>query len=281
MPASRSESEPNLNQRQGNASGTLTNRAGRRIDIGGDDLPHVQVLRRIEADIRTGRLARGERLASERDLGARLGVARNTLRRALGDLQSRGLLESRGRGGWVVTAALTERVDGPQGLTEWARRHGFGVRSIVRTHGVRPASDDEALRLRIATGAPVFELERVRVLDRVPLSLDRSILHPRLAPILADVDFAATSLYATLRDRGAVVPTRTDVVLRAIPAVPAIAELLDVTDGAALLEVSETVFDQYGDPFEAATLVNRGDRYAFGTSLAANSRQVIELGRGT
>jgi GntR family transcriptional regulator len=127
----------------------------------------------------------------------------------------------------------------------------------------------------------VFELERVRVLDRVPLSLDRSILHPRLAPTLAEVDFAATSLYATLRDRAGIVPTRADVVLRAIPADPTIAELLDVAGGAALLELSETVFDQYGDPFEAATLVNRGDRYAFGTSLGAHARQLIELGRGS
>jgi GntR family transcriptional regulator len=145
---------------------------------------------------------------------------------------------------------------------------------------MRAAADDEAMRLRIATGAPVFELERVRVLDGVPLSLDRSILHPRLAEILAGVDFSTASLYRTLRDRGGIVPTRADVVLRAIPADPDIAELLGVPSGAALLELSETAFDQYGDPFEAATLVNRGDRYAFGTSLGAHSPQRIELGRG-
>ena len=61
-----------------------------RHDVHGEDLPSVQVLRRIEADIRTGRLLPGSRLAPERELGARLGVARNTLRRALSALADEG-----------------------------------------------------------------------------------------------------------------------------------------------------------------------------------------------
>jgi len=235
------------------------------------------VLRRLETDILAGRFAHGERLASERDLGARLGVARNTLRRALADLERRGLVASQGRRGWVVTAALTERVEGPQGLTEWAHRHGIAVRSVVRASRLRPALDVEAMRLRIAAGTPVFELERIRLLDGAPLSLDRSILHARLAEILDGVDFAAESLYATLRSRASVVPSRADVVFRAIAADADAAGLLDVPSGAALLELTETVFDQYGEPFEAATLLNRGDRYAFGTTLGTHARQRIEL----
>ena len=255
-------------------------RSGRRLDARGDALPHVQVLRRLEADILTGTLAHGERLAPERDLCARMGVARNTLRRALADLESRGLVESRGRHGWVVTASLTERVDGPQGLTDWARRHGFMVRSIVRAQHLRPALEGEAMRLRVGVGAQVFELERIRLLDRRPISLDRSILHPRLADIVAGVDFRSASLYESLRTLGGIIPSRADVVLRAVPADDETAALLEVSTGAALLEVTETVFDQYGEPFETAILVNRGDRYAFGTTLSSETRERIELGRG-
>jgi GntR family transcriptional regulator len=269
-----------VNQRQEVPRGGSGDRSATRIDAHGDDLPYLQVLRRLEADIATGRLAHGERLASERDLGTRLGVARNTLRRALGDLEARGLVSSQGRRGWVVTASLTERVDGPQGLTDWAERHGFAVASIVRRSGVRPARDGEAVRLRVGPGTAVFELERIRVLDRHPISLDRSILHPRLVDVLAGVDFSSASLYATLRDRARVLPSRADVVLRAIPADDATAALLEVPGGSALLEVSETVFDQYGEPFETATLVNRGDRYAFGTTLSAHARERVVLGGG-
>jgi GntR family transcriptional regulator len=253
--------------------------ASRRLDVHGSDLRHAQVLRRLETDILTGRLVRGERLAAERDLGARLGVARNTLRKALMDLESRGLIESQGRRGWVVTASFTERVEGPQGLTDWARRHGFVVTSRVRTSRLRPASDDEAMRLRLVTGSPVFELERIRLIDGLPLSLDRSALRPDLADHLAGVDFSTTSLYTTLQERAGIVPMRADVVIRAINADARLARLLGTRRCDALLELTETAVDQYGDPFEAATLINRGDRYAFGTTLGSQGRSMIELDR--
>lgn len=241
---------------------------GRRLDAHGEDLRYAQVYRRLETDILTGRLAAGARLAPERELGARLGVARNTLRRALSLLASRGLLESLGRRGWVVTAtAVTERVNGPQGLTDWGARHGFLVTSRVCASRQRPAAAAEAARIRVASGDLVFELERVRLVDGVPLSLDRSVLHPRLTPFLEGVDFTAASLYATLRERAAIVPSRADVVLRAVTAEPRAAALLELVEGVALLELTETVFDQYDEPFETARLLNRGDRYAFGTTL--------------
>ena len=234
---------------------------GRRLDAHGEDLRYAQVYRRLETDILTGRLAAGARLAPERELGARLGVARNTLRRALSLLASRGLLESLGRRGWVVTAtAVTERVNGPQGLTDWGARHGFLVTSRVCASANAPAAAAEAARIRVASGDLVFELERVRLVDGVPLSLDRSVLHPRLAPILEGVDFTAASLYATLRERAAIVPSRADVVLRAVTAEPRAAALLELVEGVALLELMETVFDQYDEPFETARrLLNRGD----------------------
>jgi DNA-binding GntR family transcriptional regulator len=88
--------------------------------------------------------------------------------------------------------------------------------------------------------------------------------------VLTGVDFSTASLYATLRTQASVVPSRADVVLRAVHADAPTADLLEVSAGAALLELSENVFDQYGEPFETATLVNRGDRYAFGTTLTAS-----------
>ncbi|HEU4672995.1 MAG TPA: GntR family transcriptional regulator [Candidatus Limnocylindrales bacterium] len=260
-----------MNQRQAAGSGDLRlaprDVRGRRLDAHGDDLAYVVVHRRLEADILTGRLAPGERLAAERELGVRFGVARNTLRRALRLLASQRLVEPRGRQGWVVAqTALTEQLERPHGLTEWARRQGFEVTSVVRVERVRAANELEAGRLRIAIGAPVFELERVRMIDGVPLALDRSILHGRLVPALEGVDFATASLYSTLRERAGIISSRADVVLRAISADPGTAALLDVAPGAALLEVAETAFDQYGEPFEAATLLNRGDRYAYGAT---------------
>jgi GntR family transcriptional regulator len=245
--------------------------SGRR-DIHGEDLPSVAVLRRIEADILTGRLLPGSRLAPERELGARLGVARNTLRRALSTLGAKGLIQARGRGGWVVVGpAVTERLEGPPSFTEWAARHGYVVTSRVIVARPRTALADEASDLRIAASSTVFELERVRFIEGVPISIDRSVLHPRLIPALTGVDFANRSLYGTIRERAGVIPSRAEVVVRAVRATERTAALLTIGDGDPLLELDEMTFDEYDEPFETAHLLNRGDRYGFATTLSAGS----------
>ena len=243
-----------------------------RKDVHGDDLPSIQVLRRIEADILTGRLAPGSRLAPERELGERLGVARNTLRRALAALGTKGLIQARGRGGWVVVGpGVTERIEGPPSFTEWAARHGYVVPSQVVVARTSQATEEEAADLRVAASSPVFELERVRFVEGLPISLDRSVLHPRLIPVLDGVDFAARSLYGAIRERAGVIPSHAEVVVRALPADARTASLLTVTPGDALLELEEITFDQYDAPFETARLLNRGDRYAFATTLRAGA----------
>jgi GntR family transcriptional regulator len=255
-----------MNQRQG----TAEHRDSGRRDVHGQDLPSVQVLRRIEADIITGRLLPGSRLAPERELGARLGVARNTLRRALSALGSKGLIQARGRGGWVVVGpGVTERIEGPPSLTEWAARHGYVVTSDVLVARARAATSGEASDLRIVASSKVFELERVRFIEGVPISLDHSVLHPRLIPALAGVDFSSRSLYGTIRERAGVIPSRAEVVVRAVPATLRAASLLTVGERDPLLELEEMTFDQYDEPFETARLLNRGDRYAFATTLSA------------
>jgi GntR family transcriptional regulator len=243
--------------------------AGRR-DIHGEDLPSVQVLRRIEADIMTGRLKAGSRLAPERELGARLGVARNTLRRALAALGEKGLIQARGRGGWVVVGqGVTERIEGPPSLTEWAARHGYLVTSSVISARTRSVTSAEAADLRIPTSSKVYELERVRYIEGSPLAFDRSVLHPRLIPKLKGIDFASHSLFGTIRERAGLIATRAEVVVRAVPATERVATLLTISEGEPLLELNEMTFDQYDEPFETAQLLNRGDRYAFATTLTA------------
>jgi len=149
-------------------------------------------MRRLEADIATGRLTPGERLAAERELGERLDVARNTLRRALADLAARVLIVPRGRSGWFVNGrgVTIETISGPQGLTDWAALHGLAVSSKVCGARVRRASEGEARALRIPVNSKVFELERVRIVESAPLSLDLSVLVPRLVPALVGLDFS-------------------------------------------------------------------------------------------
>src|SRR5215469_10810090 len=64
-----------------------------------------ETVERLLTEIKLGLVARGERFPAERELAARLGISRLTLREAIRELQEAGFVESRrGRfGGTFVT----------------------------------------------------------------------------------------------------------------------------------------------------------------------------------
>lgn len=80
------------------------------------DLPvYVQIMRRIRADILSGRYAANAPFPSVRQLAFEAAVNPNTMQRALGELEREGLLVTHGTAGRVVT--------GDQAVLATARRH--------------------------------------------------------------------------------------------------------------------------------------------------------------
>ncbi len=63
---------------------------------------HIQISEMLTREIQAGILIEGERLPPERQLAARLGIAVGTLRKALADLESKGMLQRiQGSGNYV------------------------------------------------------------------------------------------------------------------------------------------------------------------------------------
>lgn len=86
-------------------------------DLSASDKPrYLAIVEEIDADIRRGRLAPGDRLPPQRKLAARLGIDFTTVARGYVEAQRRGLIESRvGQGSFV-------RMTPPRGATAQARR---------------------------------------------------------------------------------------------------------------------------------------------------------------
>jgi GntR family hexuronate regulon transcriptional repressor len=63
---------------------------------------YQQVANAVEADIRSGKFAPGQRVPSERDLAEQFGVSRPTVREAMLALEIRGLIEARHGSGIYV-----------------------------------------------------------------------------------------------------------------------------------------------------------------------------------
>src|SRR5262249_44450099 len=146
----------------------------------------------------------GAFLPDELTMASRLGVSRGTARAALTRLVYDGVLERKPGVGTKVA-----RPRGESGIRAWRRfsremaAKGIAVRNFstgVRTY---PATTAVAEALRIAKGASVRRLDRVRGWDGRPVLLSRSWLHPRLG-LGAELDFSQPLYDLLERETGAV-----------------------------------------------------------------------------
>src|SRR3954452_7510133 len=124
-----------------------------------------RVYREIARELETGALQSGERLPSERWFCDELGVSRATVRRAIAELVTDGLVEGRGRGSFVAGDALVEPPNTLISMSELGRSRGLQATARVLSSAIRPATIDEADAFAIAPGAALFELRRLRMLD--------------------------------------------------------------------------------------------------------------------
>jgi DNA-binding FadR family transcriptional regulator len=107
------------------------------------------LLRFIEGSIASGVWKPGDQLPTERELGARFGLARNTLRKRLKVLESEGLIVRRvGSGSFVAQP--------PRAIADVANP---GLALLTRIHGASPS---EVMELRLMIEPQVIDLAVAR-----------------------------------------------------------------------------------------------------------------------
>ena len=230
-------------------------------------LRYQHVREELEAEIERGRRPVGSRLPPERALAEHFGVSRVTLRRALGELAEAGIIGRSGAGWVVASPAIGEPPNALMSFSEMAASRGLVPGARVLERRTRPATIDEAEALGLAPGAPLFELERLRSLDGVPILIDRTRIPLSLAPGLDGVDLQGRSLYEVLEQQFGMRPTRARFALEAIAADERRAELLGLEPGQPLLRCLQQTEDEAGRQMELCEMVYRGDRYRFRATL--------------
>jgi GntR family transcriptional regulator len=238
---------------------------------------YYQVYRRLADEIEGGVLRPGDRLPSERRLCDELGVSRATVRRAIEELVTDGLIAGRGRGSFVTGNALAEPRGALMSLSELGRSRGLVASARVLAAGVRPATIDESEMLGIAPGAALFALRRLRMLDGLPISLDGNRVPLRLAPSLPEADFTAASLYEIL-EAGGHRPVRADYDVEARGADADEAELLELEVGQPVLFTTTVAFDEGSQVVDIGRTVYRADRYRFQATLMRRAQTERERG---
>ncbi|MEA2134301.1 MAG: GntR family transcriptional regulator [Solirubrobacteraceae bacterium] len=215
----------------------------------------------LRALIERGDFDRHARLPPERELAARLGVSRMTLRHALASLERDGLVvRTTGRsGGTFLAQGKVERnLSRYASVPAYLKSQGFTAGCRVISATVRPAGD-VAGALSTAPEAVVYDLLRVRLADGVPISLEHAWLPADLFPGLLECPLGE-SISEIIESRYGRVFARAVERLEAVPAGPDEAEALGIREGAPLMSVHRTTYDPDGVIVEYAHDLFRGDR---------------------
>ena len=148
---------------------------------------HAQIREILRRRILDGSYPPHSQMPSESQMIASFGVSRITIRQALGDLQKEGLIfKVMGKGSFVAKPKAFQNLSKLQGFGEAMSPSGYETYSLLLSSRSVAASPAVAQRLHLKPGAPVFEIQRLRYLNREPISVDVSYFPPELGQRLLE-----------------------------------------------------------------------------------------------
>jgi GntR family transcriptional regulator len=234
---------------------------------------YIQIADSLLERISTGELAPNERLPSERELSETLNVSRMTLRAALRVLDNKGLLMRRPGDGTYIAQPKIERQAGKLvPFTEGMRLRGYQTAAKIITLEQQLAKVSVADRLEIAVSAPIYNIQRLRFINRVPVMLEKFFVQVSRFPNLDTYDLEARSFYEIAETEYGISIYQAQQSLEAVSATEFEAELLEVPPGAPMMLERRQAFDQDNYPVEYGQDLYRGDRFRFITEMAPKEK---------
>ena len=232
----------------------------------GEGPRYVQLKRVIENAIRDGAIKQGDALPAEREIAARVGLSRVTVRKAVQDLVRDGVLCQRHGSGTFIMKRL-ERVEQSlsalTSFTEDMALRGISVRSVWLDRGIYLPSPEEFVALGLSSGQRVARVARLRIGNDEPLAIERAALSVESLP---DPGAVGASLYEAL-ERTGMRPIRAIQRISAALLGKPHAALLGVPPGSAGLHIARTSYLASGKIVEFTRSIYRGDAYDFVAEL--------------
>jgi phosphonate metabolism transcriptional regulator PhnF len=217
----------------------------------------------LERRILSRELTPGDKLPTEFELSREFMVNRHTVRRALSDLQEKGIVEStQGRGSYVRRPSTPRRLNRRPRFTEAVRERGRTPKTETLKLAVRPADAKVAARLGLRAGEPVIYLERRRFIDGEPTGLSQHHLSHARFPTFVETYRARGTITQSLIDLGVPDYTRSVTWIAARLPTGHEASLLRIPRHVPLLVQRYVNIDGLGRPLE------------YGVSRAANEVEI-------
>jgi GntR family transcriptional regulator len=228
---------------------------------------HVEAV--LASEITDGFLKVGDQLQTEDSLIERFDVSRITVRRAIQNLVSRGLVEiRRGKGTFVAVPKITQELTELSGFVE--DMHALGRKPTARVIGkdIVTADMTVASHLALTKGERVVRIHRIRLADGVPLSFDETYLPLEIGKKIITNNLKSEPIFSLLERKYDVPLIEAEYKLEAVVAEADVATALRVKQGSPIFRIERTSYSTRGRPVDYEKLYYRGDLVRFVTRLA-------------
>jgi GntR family transcriptional regulator len=204
------------------------------------------------------------RMPSENELCELFGVSRITVRQALNDLQKEGLIfKIHGKGTFVAKPKAYQNISSLQGLAESLVKHGYEVINQVRSIRYFAAPQEVAARLALETGAIVAEIQRVRLINREPVSLEVTYLPGQIGKQLEKADLVMRDIFLILENDLGIALGHADLAIDAILADAELARALKTEENSPIMRIERLTHTDAGVPLDFEYLYYRGDAFQY------------------
>lgn len=207
----------------------------------------------------------GDLLPSERELSKYYGLSRTTVRLALQELERLGLVvRQHGRGTFVADRSVqATNLSQTYSFTDQMREMGREPETTILEFSEIEADKNLAEHLNAHIGDKMFKLKRLRSADGMPMMVERTYLPVRKFMSLKRPMLEADALYHVIED---VFHERIRVAEEeffASIARPADAHLLDIGEGAPVLDLVRTTYNIGNEVIEYTLSVARADQFKY------------------
>lgn len=214
----------------------------------------------LRVEIVSGHYGPGDKLPTEAQMSVRFGVNRHTIRRALSDMASEGIVHARRGAGVFVAVRPTEypigrRVRFHQNVAASGRTASRRV-NLLET---RNADMAEAEALCLPEGAPIHVVEGVSLADGAPIAMFRSVFPASRLDGFLEKMRESNSVTMALMACGVRDYTRAQTRITAKLVKPVQALNLHLAEGAPILRSVAINVDDQGYPIEFGTTWFSGD----------------------
>jgi GntR family transcriptional regulator len=238
------------------------------MPIAHESLLYLRVETVLAGEIADGDLKVGDQLPTEDSLIVRFGVSRITVRRAIQNLVSRGLVEiRRGKGTFVAAPKITQELIELSGFVE--DMHALGRKPTARVMGkdIVTADATVASQLSLTKGERVVRIRRVRLADGIPLSFDETYLPLEIGKKIITNNLKVEPIFSLLERKYNVPLIEAEYKLDAVAAETDVAAALKVKPGSAIFRIERTSYSTDRRPVDYEKLHYRGDLVQFVTRL--------------